>query len=185
MSVNDSFTLQAEPLALDGGVAPTTARGLSGTRAQPRGTPVRLSLRSNFAWALAGNVGYAACQWGMIVVLARLGNSFLVGQFSLGLAIATPVLMFANLHLRAMQATDARRLYRFSEYRRLRIATTLAAMAVIWGTPTPEMMRVVQIDPGPMPTFTASAPASTRALAPAAVATLPAMISMLKRRLSS
>jgi O-antigen/teichoic acid export membrane protein len=117
MSVNDSLTLQAEPLALDGGVAPTAARSLS--------------LRSNFAWALAGNVGYAACQWGIIVVLAKLGDSFLVGQFSLGLAIATPVLMFANLHLRAMQATDARRLYRFSEYRRLRMATTLAAMAVI------------------------------------------------------
>jgi len=34
-------------------------------------------------------------------------------------------------------------------------------MAVICGTPTPEITRVVQIDPGPMPTFTASAPAAT------------------------
>jgi O-antigen/teichoic acid export membrane protein len=41
--------------------------------------------------------------------------------------------MFANLHLRAMQATDAKGLYRFAEYRRLRIFTTLAAMAVIAG----------------------------------------------------
>lgn len=31
-----------------------------------------------------------------------------------------------------------------------------------WGTPTPAMIRVVQIDPGPMPTFTPSAPAFTR-----------------------
>ncbi len=38
-------------------------------------------------------------------------------------------------------------------------------MAVSWGTPTPATMRVVQIEPGPMPTFTASAPASIRALA--------------------
>ena len=45
-------------------------------------------------------------------------------------------------------------------------------MAVICGTPTPEMMRVVQIDPGPIPTFTASAPASMRSLAPSAVAML-------------
>jgi hypothetical protein len=38
-------------------------------------------------------------------------------------------------------------------------------MAVICGTPTPATMRVVQIDPGPIPTFTPSAPASTSAFA--------------------
>jgi hypothetical protein len=48
-------------------------------------------------------------------------------------------------------------------------------MAVSCGTPTPATMRVVQIEPGPMPTLTASAPASISALAPSAVATLPAM----------
>ena len=31
-------------------------------------------------------------------------------------------------------------------------------MAVICGTPAPATTRVVQIEPGPMPTFTASAP---------------------------
>ena len=92
-----------------------------------------LSLRSNFAWVLAGNVVYAACQWGMIVALAKLGSSYMVGQFSLGLAIATPVLMFTNLHLRAVQATDARRLYTFAEYLRLRSVMTLVAIAVISG----------------------------------------------------
>ena len=38
-------------------------------------------------------------------------------------------------------------------------------------------MRVVQIEPGPIPTFMASAPASIKALAAASVATLPAMMS--------
>jgi O-antigen/teichoic acid export membrane protein len=92
-----------------------------------------LSLRSNFAWVLAGNVIYAACQWGMIVALAKLGNSYMVGQFSLGLAIASPVLMFTNLHLRAVQATDARRLYTFAEYLRLRSVMSLVAIAVVAG----------------------------------------------------
>ena len=40
-------------------------------------------------------------------------------------------------------------------------------------------MRVVQIEPGPMPTLMASAPASISALAPSPVATLPAMIATL------
>jgi O-antigen/teichoic acid export membrane protein len=92
-----------------------------------------LSLRSNFAWVLTGNVVYAACQWGAIVALAKLGSSFMIGQFSLGLAISAPVLMFTNLHLRAVQATDARRLCSFAEYLRLRTAMTMAGLAVIAG----------------------------------------------------
>ena len=108
-----------------------TRRDSQNTEAAPVATG--LSLRSNFTWVLAGNVVYATCQWGMIVALAKLGSTFMVGQFSLGLAIATPVLMFTNLHLRAVQATDARGLYSFGEYLQLRMSMTLAAMAVIVG----------------------------------------------------
>jgi len=89
------------------------------------------SWRSNFAWALSGNVVYAACQWGMVVVLAKLGSSFMVGRFSLGLAISGPVLMFTNLQLRSVQATDARRRYSFGDYLGLRVMTTLTALAAI------------------------------------------------------
>ena len=48
-------------------------------------------------------------------------------------------------------------------------------IAVSCGTPTPATMRVVQIEPGPMPTLIASAPASISACAPSCVAMLPAM----------
>ena len=51
-------------------------------------------------------------------------------------------------------------------------------IAVTWGTPTPDTIRVVQIDPGPIPTFTASAPASIKSRAPSSVAMLPATTSM-------
>jgi len=119
------FTLaQTEPHAVGN-------RDLSSTLAVP--VVSGLSLRSNFAWFLTGNVVYAACQWGMIVALAKLGSSLMVGQFSLALAIATPVLMFTNLHLRAVQATDARRLYSFTEYLQLRCIMTLAAIVTIAG----------------------------------------------------
>ena len=46
-------------------------------------------------------------------------------------------------------------------------------MAVICGTPTPDTIRVVQMEPGPTPTLTTSTPASINAVAPSAVATLP------------
>ncbi len=45
----------------------------------------------------------------------------------------------------------------------------------IIGTPMPAMMRVVQIEPAPMPTFTASTPSPISASVPSPVATLPAM----------
>ncbi len=96
-----------------------------------RQPPAGLSLRSNFAWVLSGNLVFAACQWGIIVALAKLGSALIVGQFSLGLAIATPVLMFTNLYLRAVQATDARRAYRFGEYFQLRITMTVAGLMII------------------------------------------------------
>jgi len=49
-------------------------------------------------------------------------------------------------------------------------------IAVICGTPIPATTRVVQIDPGPIPILTQSAPALIKASVPSAVATLPAMI---------
>jgi len=102
-------------------------------RDEPYARPSGLSLRSNFIWMLSGNAVYAACQWMAIVALAKLGSSFMVGQFSLGLAISTPVLMFTNLHLRAVQATDARRSYSFREYLQLRISLTFIGLLVIIG----------------------------------------------------
>ena len=53
-------------------------------------------------------------------------------------------------------------------------AFAAAMIAVSCGTPTPATIRVVQIEPGPMPTLIASAPASASAFAASAVATLPA-----------
>ena len=46
--------------------------------------------------------------------------------------------------------------------------------AVSWGIPMPATIRVVQIEPGPMPTFTISAPASIKSRVASAVTTLPA-----------
>jgi O-antigen/teichoic acid export membrane protein len=93
--------------------------------------PVIPSLRSNFGWTLVGNVAYSACQWGMISALAKLGNTALVGKFALGLAITAPVFMFTNLQLRAVQATDARSEFAFSDYFTLRLLASLAGFSAI------------------------------------------------------
>lgn len=92
----------------------------------------RLSFRVNFSWMLVGNAIYAACQWGVVSAIAKLGTPDMVGTFALGLAIASPVFILSNLHLNALQATDAVDQFDFSDYLGLRlIATGAGLLAVI------------------------------------------------------
>lgn len=91
------------------------------------------SLRASFQWSLVGSVFYAACQWAVLIALAKLGSTEAVGQFALGLALTAPVVLFANLQLSALQATDARREFRFGHYLALRLLTTILALGVIAG----------------------------------------------------
>jgi O-antigen/teichoic acid export membrane protein len=92
-----------------------------------------LTLRRNFSWTFTGNLIYAASQWGMLVVLAKLGSPEMVGQFTLGLAVTAPVIMFTNLQLRGIQATDAKGEYVFSDYLGLRLIGTGLALLIIAG----------------------------------------------------
>ena len=92
-----------------------------------------LTLRRNFSWTFAGNIVYAACQWGMLVMLAKLGSPEMVGQFTLALAVTAPVLMLTNLQLRQIQATDAKSEYIFGDYFGLRLISTGVALLAIGG----------------------------------------------------
>lgn len=99
-------------------------------KAEPTGL-APLSLRRNFSWTFVGNVVYAASQWGMLVAIAKIGTPEMVGQFALALAVTAPVIMLANLQLRSIQATDAKREYTFGDYLGLRLITTLLAVIFI------------------------------------------------------
>lgn len=103
---------------------------LSGTDLMASGD-IRPSLRFNVAWTLVGNLGYALCQWGMLVTIAKLTNPETVGVYALALSIAAPVMMFTNLNLRTVQATDTNRDHPFSGYLAVRILTTILALLVI------------------------------------------------------
>jgi O-antigen/teichoic acid export membrane protein len=90
-----------------------------------------LTLRKNFSWTFIGNLFYAGCQWGMLVVMAKIGSPEMVGQFTFGLAVTAPVIMFTNLHLRSVQATDAKKQYLFSDYLGLRLISSMLALLII------------------------------------------------------
>ncbi|MDQ6708068.1 MAG: lipopolysaccharide biosynthesis protein [Acidobacteriota bacterium] len=100
-------------------------------KAAPQAAPQALSLRLNFAWTTAGTIIYSACQWATVSLLAKLGSPELVGQYALGIAVATPVLMLAQLNLRAVVATDVRNENPFRDYLSLRLATSTLALVLI------------------------------------------------------
>ena len=90
-----------------------------------------LSLRANFSWTFLGNVIYSASQWGILISIARFGSPDMLGQFGLALAITAPIIMLTNLHLRSIQATDAKKGYSFSHYLTLRLITIIIAQVII------------------------------------------------------
>jgi len=101
--------------------------GAAATCAEPK----RLSLRRNMCWTLAGTVVYSGSQWGILMALAKLGTPETVGVFGLALAVCAPIVMFANLQLRTVQATDVSCEYEFRDYLLLRIFTTFFALILI------------------------------------------------------
>ncbi|NHC34193.1 oligosaccharide flippase family protein [Scytonema millei] len=92
-----------------------------------------LTLRRNFSWTFIGNIVYAACQWLLLVVLAKLGSPEMVGEFTLGLAVTAPVIMLTNLQLRTIQATDVKQQYIFADYLALRLIATGLGLLIIGG----------------------------------------------------
>ena len=88
-------------------------------------------MRRNIRWNLVGNVVYALGQWVQLIILARMGGPAAVGVYVLALSLTAPVMMFASLCLRFVQACDVQRAYGFREYLALRGATTAAAVSAI------------------------------------------------------
>jgi O-antigen/teichoic acid export membrane protein len=97
----------------------------------PRG----LSLRANFSWTFVGNTVYSACQWGALVALAKLSSPVIVGQYALGMAIATPVTSLTGLQIRPVIASDVKQTYKFGEYAGFRLASTALAILIILAIP--------------------------------------------------
>jgi O-antigen/teichoic acid export membrane protein len=110
--------------------------------------PQAASLRSNFVWTFAGNAVYAAGQWALLSLLAKLGGSEMLGQYALAIAITAPVAMFSHLNLRAVIATDVTVRHPFGDYLTVRLGATalgliaIALLAVI-ASPTRAMIPVV------------------------------------------
>jgi O-antigen/teichoic acid export membrane protein len=105
------------------------AGAASQVRLEAAGRPRAVDLDA--AALVSGNTIYAASQWALLLIIAKLGSVVQVGQFASALAMTAPIFIFSQLQLRGLQATDAAREYSFAEYLSLRMATTAAAVLAV------------------------------------------------------
>jgi O-antigen/teichoic acid export membrane protein len=91
----------------------------------------KTSLKTDFLWVLCGNLLYSACQWGIVVALAKLGTPDQVGQYALGLAVSAPIVLFANFQLRALLASDVNDQFTFGQYLSFRFVSLLVALVLV------------------------------------------------------
>ncbi|MGH6899062.1 MAG: lipopolysaccharide biosynthesis protein [Geminicoccaceae bacterium] len=91
------------------------------------------SLWSNAAIMGLGQIVYALCQWGILIVVARSGGPEMVGRFALALAIAAPAMLLSNLALRSALVTDVRGEHPLGRYLALRLATTAIGGVIVVG----------------------------------------------------
>ncbi|HEV2103819.1 MAG TPA: hypothetical protein VGR58_13660 [Candidatus Acidoferrum sp.] len=93
----------------------------------------RSSLTGDFSWTFVGNAVYAAGQFAMLMLLTKLVRPEQVGQYALGLALVYPVMMLSNMQLRSVMNSSTNDRAQFGHYLSLRLLTTSAAFAVIFG----------------------------------------------------
>lgn len=91
----------------------------------------QLSLKQNSIWNISGSLFYAVTQWGLLIAIAKFGNPEMVGVFTLGLALAAPIMLFFNLNLRIALVTDNKNEYKFSQYWTSRLISSGAFIVII------------------------------------------------------
>ena len=74
-----------------------------------------LSLKVNFLWSLLALLIYNGCQFGLIMLLTRLGNPHLVGTFVLAMAVCAPIQIISS-QLTGILAVDVTFEFSFNNY---------------------------------------------------------------------
>jgi O-antigen/teichoic acid export membrane protein len=95
---------------------------------KPRGPD---SVRRSLSWTLFGELSFALTQWLCLMIIPKLASTEALGRYSLGLAVATPIVIFASLHMRPIYVVDVRSRWGFADFMGLRsLLLPLALVAV-------------------------------------------------------
>ncbi|WP_370676035.1 lipopolysaccharide biosynthesis protein [Pleomorphomonas sp. PLEO] len=90
-------------------------------------------LKRNAIWMVFGNSIYAACQWVVLISIARLKGPEAVGDFTLALAVTAPIIMFFNCGIRTIIATDHTSTFDVKTLLYIKLALSIFSFAVCIG----------------------------------------------------
>jgi O-antigen/teichoic acid export membrane protein len=90
-----------------------------------------LAPQHNFMWSLVGLLVYNGCQFGLIILLTRIGGAEMVGTYVLAMALAAPFQIIGT-QLASLQATDISCEFSFNNYLLLGL---LSGLLIIFGAP--------------------------------------------------
>jgi O-antigen/teichoic acid export membrane protein len=94
----------------------------------------QISLKKNIFWAFFGNALYALTQWLLLVVMAKFGNIEMVGQYSYGLALTAPIILFLSFNLSNVYITTKDpKFYHFLTTRIISMILGLIVVLIIIG----------------------------------------------------
>lgn len=92
--------------------------------------PKKNSLFRKFSWIFMGNFIYTISKALMLIIITRLGSPSMVGQYSLSIAITTPLFSFLGLGLRTVYVTDRENNFDFSNYFNVRLISSVTALFI-------------------------------------------------------
>jgi O-antigen/teichoic acid export membrane protein len=105
------------------------------------------SLRLNLVFTLVGNTVQLGAQWATVMLLAKIGDPVMVGEFSLALGLCAPVITVLSLGLRTVLVTDASRVHTYADLLGARVLGVALALAVVtaealWIARSPRVLAV-------------------------------------------
>jgi O-antigen/teichoic acid export membrane protein/glycosyltransferase involved in cell wall biosynthesis len=92
--------------------------------------PKKNSIFKKFSWLFLGNLLNSLSKALMIIIITRLGTPSLVGQYSLSLAITTPIFSSLSLGLRTVYITDRKDNHGFNNYFNIRLASCFLGLFI-------------------------------------------------------
>lgn len=88
-------------------------------------------LASNAKWLFFANLFFAICQWGQLSLVARLGDGYFLGTYTISLAVITPIFAFFSFQLRTIQVTDTEKKWEIDDFLLFRTISYFIGLIVI------------------------------------------------------
>ena len=99
---------------------------------------MKKSLAVHSSFSLIANLLFAACNWLLLVIIAKQFSNLFLGQFVMALSIVSPIFLLANLKLRTilvvvLTATHSTETYLSTRFTTNLIAFSLSLIVGGWG----------------------------------------------------